>query len=381
MSKLISVTIWILLLVDCPFAQQLPPAISVPTGSEEFVVVNAPVVVLKHIRIIDGTGSAAADDQSIVIADGIIRAIQPSASATEPVSARVLDLSGHTAIPGLVGMHEHLFYIAPTGHGHLPGEPRLFTEMAFSFPRLYLAAGVTTIRTAGSIEPYTDLNVKRNIDLGYSPGPKIHLTSPFLEGEGSNRLQVHILKGQEDTARFVNYWADEGFTSFKAYVNISKDDLRTAIETAHARGLKVTGHLCTIGFREAASLGIDNLEHGLYSDSEFLPDKQPNKCPSTYGSSRTMLGIDPDTQPITDMIRDLVQHQVAITSTLVVREVGIPNHALIDQRTRDVLSPVSLMDYLLTHAQAALHPEPVAELVATEMKFERAFVKAGGLLM
>lgn len=381
MSKFIDLAICILLLVDCSLAQQLPPTSLPPSGAGEFVAVDAPVVVLKHIRIIDGTGSAAVDDRSIVIADGVIQAIQPSGSTADPVNARVLDLKGHTAIPGLVGMHDHLFYIAPTGRGHLPGEPRLFTEMAFSFPRLYLAAGVTTIRTAGSIEPYTDLNLKRSIDLGHTPGPKMYLTGPFLEGEGLNRPQVHILTGQDDAIRTVNYWADEGFTSFKAYVNISTDELRAAIKTAHARGLKIAGHLCTVGFREAASLGIDSLEHGLYSDSEFLPDKQPDVCPSSYGSSRSMPGVEPDSQPVMDMIRDLVQHNVAITSTLVVREVGIPNHALIDQRIRDVLSPPSLMDYLLTHAAATLHPDPVAELVTKEMKFERAFVKAGGLLM
>jgi imidazolonepropionase-like amidohydrolase len=381
--KIIDVAMCTLLLVDCSLAQQQnpPSTFSAPPPSEEFVVVDAPVVVLKHIRIIDGTGSAAVDDQSIVIAGGVIRAVQPSGSEADPVDAKVLDLKGYTAIPGLVGMHEHLFYITPTGHGHLPSEPRLFTEMAFSFPRLYLAAGVTTIRTAGSIEPYADLNLKRSIDLGQTPGPKMHLTAPFLEGQGSNRLQVHILTGQDDISRTVNYWADQGFTSFKTYINVSRDELRTVIKTAHARGLKVAGHLCAVGFREAASLGIDSLEHGLYSDAEFLPDKHPDVCPSSYGSARTMLSNEPDSQPVTDMIRDLVQHHVAITSTLVVREVGIPNHALIDQRIRDVLSPPSLMDYLLTHAAAALHPDPVAELVKKEMKFERAFVKAGGFLM
>ena len=61
----------------------------------------------------------------------------------------------------------------------------------------------------------------------------------------------------------VDYWADQGATSFKAYMHITRAELRAAVEEAHRRGLKITGHLCSVTFREAADLGIDDLEHGL----------------------------------------------------------------------------------------------------------------------
>ena len=67
----------------------------------------------------------------------------------------------------------------------------------------------------------------------------------------------------------VAYWSDEGVTSFKAYMHISREELGAAIDEAHQRGHKVTGHLCSVTYREAADLGIDNLEHGLFASTDF----------------------------------------------------------------------------------------------------------------
>src|SRR6185437_1845437 len=127
-----------------------------------------------------------------------------------------------------------------------------------------------TIRTTGSVAPYTDLEIKKLIDTGRMIGPKMHITGPYLEGNGSFTPVMHTLKDANDAWQMVNYWADQGATSFKAYMNITRDELRAAVEEAHKRGLKVTGHLCSIGYKEAAEIGIDDLEHGLLADSEFV---------------------------------------------------------------------------------------------------------------
>jgi len=151
--------------------------------------------------VIDGTGAAAKTDQTILISAGKIAALGNTASVQIPDGAKRIDLTGFSALPGLVGMHEHLFY--PSGGG-------LYHDMPFSFPRLYLAAGVTTIRTGGSMEPYTDLEVKRQIIEGKIPGPKINATAPYLEGAGAPIAQLHQLTGPDDATRMVDYWAQEG---------------------------------------------------------------------------------------------------------------------------------------------------------------------------
>lgn len=345
-------------------------------GVTPFVTVDAPVVVLQHVRVIDGTGAAPAEDQTVVIDHGKIAAVGPAASTPAPAGARTLDLSGHTVIPGLVGMHEHLFY--PSGSG-IP----IYTEQAFSFPRLYLASGVTAARTAGSLEPYTDLNVKRLIDRGRMPGPKMYITGPYLEGPGSIAgPQMHELSGPDDATRTVEYWAAEGATSFKAYMNITRAELAAAVEAAHKHGIKVTGHLCSIGFREAAAIGIDNLEHGLLVDTEFHPGKQPDVCPP-QGLTRAELGrLDVTSAPVKDMIADLVSHHVAITSTLAVFEAFDGARPPVEQRFLDAVSPDAAVSYLSSRARSAAGPESVsAQALKKELAFEYAFVKAGGLLM
>src|SRR5258708_1656548 len=236
-----------------------------PSDRQQFIRTEAPVIALTHVRVIDGAGAVPLDDQTIVIREGKIQSIAPSATATTPTGAQILDLKGYTILPGLVGMHDHMFF--PMG-----GSPPMYSNMGSSFPRLYLANGVTTIRTTGSVVPFTDLEIKKLIDSGRMIGPKMHITAPYLEGQGSFTPVMHELTGPEDARRMVNFWADEGATSFKVYMNITRDELRAAIEEAHKRGLKVTGHLCSIVFRASAQIVLDDLQHALFLDSELAPD-------------------------------------------------------------------------------------------------------------
>jgi len=345
-------------------------------GAQPFITVNAPVIALQHVRVIDGLGAAPVDNQTVILDHGKIAAVGPAASTAIPTGAQILDLAGATVIPGLVGMHEHLFY--PSGGG-VP----MYTEQAFSFPRLYLATGVTTARTAGSLEPYTDLNMKRLIDEGRMPGPRMYITGPYLEGGHTIAgPQMHELTGPDDAVRTVEYWAAEGATSFKAYMNITRAELSAAVEAAHKHGIKVTGHLCSIGFREAAAIGIDNLEHGLLVDTEFHPGKQPDVCPAQAATRGEMAKLDIAGKPIQDMIADLVAHHVAITSTLAVFEAFNGARPPLEQRFLDAVSPESAVSYLSSRARAPAGEDTVMAIgLKKELEFERAFVKAGGLLM
>ncbi len=368
-------------------------AISVASGQtlspqvRAFVKADATTIALLHVRVIDGTGAAAREDQTIILNKGKIESIADASAANVPKDAQVLDLKGYSVIPGLVGMHEHMFY---------PAGGAIFHEMPISFPRLYLAGGVTTVRTAGSIEPYMDLALKREIDGGETAGPHMHVTGPYLEGPGSWAPQMTYLTTPEEAVATVNFWADRGVDNFKAYNFLSRAVLKAAIDAAHKRGLKVTGHLCSIGFRDAAELGIDDLEHRITVDTEFFPGKKPDQCPS--GSLASMaevvasLGKMQVSDPaIQQMIQDLMAHHVAVTSTLPVFELFVPNKAPLQPRVLSAMSEDARNDYLETRVQFDLpsrdpktgevRPQPWGRMFEQEKEFERAFVKAGGLLL
>lgn len=337
-------------------------------GVKPFIAVDAPVIAIEHVRVLDGTGAPAQEDQTILIDRGRIQSVGPSAQAQIPAGAQRLDRAGHTVIPGLVGMHEHLFY---PSFGGVP----IYIEHGMSFPRLYLASGITTARTAGTLEPYTDLNLKKMIDEGRMPGPKMLITVGYLEGHGSFAPQMAELNSPDDARRFVEYWASMGAHSFKAYMHITRGELESALTAAHARGLKITGHLCSVGFREAAALGIDNLEHGLVVDSEFNPNKQPDVCPQ---GNQPLSQLDVNGDAVQQTIRELVRHKVAVTSTLAVFESAPP----LQNRFLDALSPTAAVNYLSARDRLPDQARAQsAQRVKKEVEFERAFVKAGGLLM
>jgi imidazolonepropionase-like amidohydrolase len=333
-----------------------------------FIRIDAPVIALDHVRVIDGTGAGPVEDQTIVIDHGRIQAVGRAGDVSIPDGATRLELANHTVIPGLVGMHEHLFYPSFSG---VP----LYIEQGFSFPRLYLASGVTTARTAGTLEAYTDLNIKKMIDAGRMPGPKMHITAGYLEGKGSFAPQMPELTGPDDARSFVDYWASRGAESFKAYMHITRAELEAAIAAAHAHSLKLTGHLCSIGFREAAAMGIDNLEHGIIVDTEFIANKTPDVCPADPYAS--LAKLDANSADEQETIRELVQHKVAVTSTLAVFEDAPP----LQQRFVDALSPDALRFYLTGRDRLSDAARDKSKtFVRKEVEFERAFVKAGGLL-
>lgn len=371
-----------LMVVSCAtcFAQPQPQ----PT-IKDFIRVQSPVIALEHVCVIDGTGATAKADQTVIISGGKITAIGNAGVVPVPPDAKRMDMTGHTALPGLVGMHDHLFYPAGGGAG---GE--LYHDMTFSFPRLYLAGGVTTIRTTGAVEPYTDLEIKRAIDAGKMIGPKINVTGPYLDGPGLPLIQAHKLTGPEDATRTVEYWAAEGAGSFKAYNFLTRAELKAAIDAAHKHGLTMTGHLCSIGFREAAELGIDDLEHGLFVDTEFVKDKKPDVCPNP--SYATAADLDISGEAVQTTIKVLVAHHVAITSTLPVLEDLLPERPSAPQRVLDAMSDEARKTYAKERAANAAKAQKTgskfaiairqwAVMFRKEMEFERAFVKAGGLLL
>lgn len=336
---------------------------------DQFVAVPSGTVALTHAKVFDGTGAPAMEDQTILIEGDRITAIGPSGTVRVPAGANVVDLSGQTVIPGIVGLHNHSYYTGGNGRA---------AQLSFSGSRLYLASGVTTIRTTGARQPYAELNLKREIEEGSVIGPTMFPTGPYLTGEQGSASMTR-LEGPEQARRVVRYWAEEGIPWFKAYTWISRAELGAAIEEAHRNGVKVTAHLCSVGYREAVALGIDNLEHGLFANSEYWPDKQPDECPAGFRNGFPDLDVNgPEVQAT---FRDMIDNDVAMTSTLVVYEISVSGRPPIDERVYEVLAPEIAEEVrAIAEARRAGRGAIAPEVYAKALEYERAFVDAGGLL-
>src|SRR5262249_2114443 len=138
----------------------------------------------------------------------------------------------------------------------------------------------------------------------------------------------------------------------------------------------------SIGFREAAELGIDDLEHGLTVDTEFHPDKKADVCPNPTQAAVAAAKLEISSEPIQTTIRTLVDKHVAVTSTLPVFEQLVPSRPDVPQKVLDLLSDDARKAYQANRARVAQNQQsPWPAMFQKEMEFERAFVKAGGTLL
>ncbi|MEW6321658.1 MAG: amidohydrolase family protein [Acidobacteriota bacterium] len=350
-----------------PLASQRPP---VGDAIKEFVAVDAPVVAITNVRVIDGTGAPARAGQTVVITGDTISAVGASGLVNVPAGARVIDGTGRSVLPGLVMLHEHLYY--PTG-------PGVYGQLGQSFVRLYLAGGVTTMRTGGNMNGFMDLNLRERVEAGQVAGPAIDATAPYVNGP-NQFVQMRAMRDAAEARRQVNYWADMGATSFKAYMQISRAQLAAVVEEAHTRKLKVTGHLCSVTYAEAADIGIDNLEHGFFAATDFVADKQPDVCPGQGRGQQSISEVDESGPAFQALVKKLVDRGVALTSTLTVFETFTPGRPM--PPGLEVLLPQLRETFERNYERTQKTQASIYRtLYPRAAAMERAFARAGGLLV
>lgn len=336
-----------------------------------FVSVDTTLFAITNVLLLDGTGGAPQARQTVVVRDGRIVEVGPSARVRVPAGALTIDGTGNTLIPGIMGLHDHLYYTASGGRS---------MAMSFSGPRLYLASGVTTIRTTGTQSPYVDINMKRNVDAGNVPGPRIHITTPYLTGEGGGGT-MSVATTAEQARRFVAYWAAEGATWIKFYTNISREAMGAAIDEGHRRGMRATGHICAVTYREAVALGIDDLAHGAHTASDFVAGKEPDRCPTNL-----MAVLDTAVQPQSALARDvidsMVRGNVSMTTTIPIYELFYQGRGMPTPRTLELMAPEVATAYMAERKAidtAATWPLTPGGLQRA-MAFDREFFLRGGVL-
>nr|WP_299172618.1 amidohydrolase family protein [uncultured Allomuricauda sp.] len=340
--------------------------------TKAYVTYERGTYLLQNLTLVDGYGTEARTNQDILIVENQIQAVGTDLDAKE--NAIVINMQGKSAIPGLVMLHEHLFYPKSTSE-HVYG----VDQMSYSFPKLYLAAGVTTMRTAGSIMPQSDVNIKKAIEKGQTPGPNMDVTTPHLDREGVGIYELGALSSVEQFVNAINFYADMGVTSVKVYNFITKDDLKAIVKAAHARNMKVTGHLCSITYKEAADIGIDNLEHGFFASSDFVINKVENEC-QPFKAYKSLLEMPMESKAVADLIEHLVRKKVALTSTINVFE---------PYTGREVV-PGGGIDALFTNSKEKVYRRWASKqgkdsldyvLFNKSKVWEKQFYDAGGLLV
>ena len=358
------------------FAPESFSQIKFSDETNKYIEYNDSITVFKNALLIDGTGSAVKPHQTVIIINGKINWIGDDTKAVIPKVAKTIDLNGKTLMPGLVMLHEHMYISAHS----METRQAIVHQLPATFPRLYLAAGATTIRTAGNIEPYSDMNLKKDIDAGKIPGPSIEVTAPYMEGNQSVFQQMNKLDKPEDAVSFVNYWADQGFTSFKGYMFIDKPTLKAAIDAVHKRKLKITAHLCAVTYREAAEMGIDQLEHGFFASTDFVKDKKENQCPPNADESIANLNVESDS--VKNLLQFLINKKTIITSTLAVLEGFNTTQPAPSSELLSYFSPDSRDFYLKLFARikSAKAPSDDDKVFVNNAKMEKMFYKMGGLL-
>lgn len=367
--KPILLTLILLIMHQMSFGQQLSKQVT------DFIEVQDSIVVIKNVTIIDGTGAAVKYKQDILVQNRRITALGNSGELKIPENVRIIDATGKTVIPGLIMMHEHLFHAKPFFGMYKA------VHMTNTFPQLYLAGGVTTMRTAGSIEANTDLNIKNLIDQGKRLGPKIDVSTPHMEREGFNEFipQLQSLYGNENIENWLNYWFDKGITSVKVYNNFTKDDLREIIRVSQGRNIKVTGHLCSITYQEAAEMGIDNLEHSFMASTDFVIDKKENEC--VFGG-QSLAELNESDPKLVKLMQLLIDKNVTLTYTPNVFE-PFTDREVIPGGGSNALAPYFLEQMQTIYDRSINSERDSLELISfkKEMKRVMKFHSMGGKII
>ncbi|SDR81456.1 Imidazolonepropionase [Christiangramia echinicola] len=325
---------------------------------------NSEKVFIKNIKLIDGTGGPIQNNTTVLIEDGVFKKVFNSPEFKIPKNVKIIDGKGKTMIPGLIGVHNHL---------HIPGNPFL-GEIA---TKLYLASGVTTIQTCGAASPEKEIEIARKIETGEISGPEIIPSGPYITGIGGN-MNMIIPQNEDQLRDLIKFWKDKGARWFKVYRNIEPEFLEIVIDEAHKNKLKVTGHLCSITFKEASEMGIDAIEHGLNSVSDFRGKKKAGKC---SGSREYIDELDLASVEVEDLLDLLVENGTVLTSTLSIYEASVPSRKFIDERSLEIMSESFRNNFQnVSNSSNKEVSKTRKKRLKRIMEFEYRFYKKGGIL-
>ena len=264
------------------------------------------VIAIVGATLIDGTGAPAVPDSVVVIRGERIVAAGKRATVKVPAGAEVVDAKGLTLVPGLID-----------SHFHIDGDDPL--------PALYLSHGVTSVRDPGQwIEAY---DVARHAP---APVPRLFLCGPHLDSPPpAYPTDSYIVRDADETRLAVNRFVDDGASAIKVYFRLPLALIKVALETAHARGVPVMGHLEIVDARDAIRAGIDGIEHATSFGTALLPLRDAEKYRQAVladnnarreGRYQVWNAIDLKTPQAAALFKLIVDRGVVVSPTLAVFE-------------------------------------------------------------
>jgi imidazolonepropionase-like amidohydrolase len=264
------------------------------------------VVAIVGATLIDGRGGPPVMDSAIIIRGERIETVGARASIKIPAGAQVVDARNLTVLPGLID-----------SHFHIDGDDPL--------PALYLSHGITSLRDPGQWTEAYDVARK-----AAAPVPRLFLCGPHLDSPpAAYPLDSYIVRDADETRLAVNRFVDEGASAIKVYFRLPLGLIKVAIETAHARGVPVMGHLEIVDARDAIAAGIDGIEHATSFGTALLPLREAEKYRQAVladnnarreGRYQVWNSIDLNTAQAKSLFKLIVDRGVVVSPTLAVFE-------------------------------------------------------------
>jgi hypothetical protein len=299
------------------------------------------ILALTNARVVNGNGGPVLDNVTVVIEDGRISLVGPTAAVTLPADARHMELTGHVVMPGLIDMHYHVTTGAMRYRRDAAGrlDSTYDRRLAERLLRVALAHGITTIRDPGASPLAAAIALREAVDSGRLPGPRIFTAGPIISDPGLSPEQLR---------REIRAQAEAGVDFIKLYSGIGPDQLRPAVEEAHAQRLPVIGHLQRTSWTEAALAGIDFLSHGgSWHEAYVLPERR-SAYEKLGGTMRARISwlewLDLEGPAVDSMILALREHQVSVDPTLVAYHTKFWWRDSIYQRDPDVALVPELLE-------------------------------------
>ncbi|MEA2489457.1 MAG: hypothetical protein QOH21_1249 [Acidobacteriota bacterium] len=323
-------------------------------------------ILLRPQRVFDAATTETHEGWVVLVAGEKIAAVGPAASVTVPAGTTTLDLPGMTLLPGLIDAHSHVFlhpYNETLWNDQVLKEPLAYRTIAATLhSRDTLLAGFTALRDLGTEGAgFADVSVKRAIDEGLIPGPRLFVatraivaTASYGPGPGGFAPEFDPPRGAQEAsgtgevlravreqighgADWVKVYADYGRGGGAATPTFSLEELKTLVDEAHSAGRPVSAHATTAeGMRRAVLAGVDTIEHGYGGTEEvfklmaahgvaFLPTLAAEEAYSEY-----FHGYKRGTKPYTpDMERALRAFGIALANGVTIgcgSDVGVFTH-------------------------------------------------------